>query len=119
MCEAVVQQGVVVVGEKGLNTHNSLFLPTMKVTHVDERGRIALGLKMVDKHGDKFAVISHGKEIVLVPIPKDPLAELRRLAKGSGIDRFTIKELRKMALQDAEKEAMKSVRGHRLSSRSG
>lgn len=91
----------------------------MKAANVDERGRITLGLKMVDKHGDKFAVISHGKEIVLVPIPKDPLAELRRLGKEAGIDRYTIKELREMALQDAEKEAMKSVRRHRLSSRSG
>lgn len=86
---------------------------------VDERGRITLGLKMVDKHGKKFAAISHGKEIVLVPIPTDPLAELKRLGKKAGIDRFTIKELRKMALQDAEKEALKSVHRHRLSSRSG
>ncbi len=91
----------------------------MKAAYADERGRITLGSKMVDKHGNKFAVISHGKEIVLVPIPKDPLAELTRLAKKSGIDRYTIEELRKMALEDAEKEALKSVRRHRLSSSSG
>lgn len=91
----------------------------MKAVHVDERGRIPLGSKLIDKHGDKFAVISHGKRIVLVPIPKDPLAELRWLGKEAGIDRYTIRELRDMALQDAEKEAMKNVRGHRLSSRSG
>ena len=91
----------------------------MKAAYADERGRITLGSKMVDKHGNKFAVISHGKEIVLIPIPKDPLTELRRLFKESGIDRYTIEELRKMALQDAEKEALKSVRRHRLSSSSG
>lgn len=88
----------------------------MKAVYADERGRVTLGSKMVGKHGNKFAVISHGKEIVLIPIPKNPLAEFRRLAKGSGIEHFTIKELAKMALEDAEKEALKSVRRHRLSS---
>ena len=88
----------------------------MKTVYVDERGRITLGSKIVDKHGDKFAVISHGKEVILVPIPKDPLAELRRLGKEVGIDKYTLKELRKMAYEEAEKEAMKNVRRHRLPS---
>ena len=91
----------------------------MKAAYVDERGRITLGSKIVDKHGDKFAVISHGKEVILVPIPKDPLAELRRLGKEVGIDKYTLKELRKMAYEEAEKEAMKNVRRHRLPSSTG
>ncbi|MBI2141365.1 AbrB/MazE/SpoVT family DNA-binding domain-containing protein [Candidatus Woesearchaeota archaeon] len=89
----------------------------MKTAYTDGRGRITLGLKMVNKHGNKFAVVSHGKEIILVPIAKDPLAELRNIWKGSGIDKYTIKELREMALKEAEKEAMGNVRRHRLSSR--
>ena len=91
----------------------------MKTAYADERGRITLGSKIVDKHGDRFAVISHGKEVILVPIPKDPLAELRRLGKEAGIDKYTLKELRKMACEEAEKEAMKNVRRHRLPSSPG
>ena len=91
----------------------------MKTVYADERGRITLGSKIVDKHGDKFAVISHGKDVILVPIPKDPLAELRRLGKEAGVDKYTLNELRKMAYEEAEKEAMKNVRGHRLSSSPG
>ncbi len=91
----------------------------MKAANVDERGRITLGSKLVRECGRKFFAVKAGKEIVLVPVAEDPLAELRRLFKEAGIDRYTIKELRKMALEEAEKEAMKSVRRHRLSSRSG
>lgn len=85
----------------------------------DERGRITLGSKMVMECGRKFFAVKAGKEIVLIPVAEDPLAELRRLAKKSGIDRYTIEELRKIALQEAEKEALKNVRRHRLSPRSG
>ena len=85
----------------------------------DERGRITLGSGLIKECGRKFFAVKAGNEIVLVPVAKDPLAELRRLFKESGIDRYTIGELRKIALQDAEKEALKSVRRHRLSSSSG
>ncbi len=82
----------------------------MRMAFADNRGRVTLGSKIVDEYGKKFAIVRHRKEIVLVPIPKDPLAELRRLGKAAGIDRFTIKELRKMAIEEAEKEAFSNVR---------
>lgn len=85
----------------------------------DERGRITLGSDLVKECGRKFFAVKVGKEIVLVPVADDPLAELRRLGKASGIDKYTIKELRKMALEDAEKEAMRNVRGYRFSSGPG
>lgn len=88
----------------------------MKATLADERGRITLGAKVVERYGKKFAVVETPRDVVLVPISKDPLAELRRLGKEVGIDRYTIKELRRMALEEAEKEAMTNVRRHRLSS---
>lgn len=91
----------------------------MEPLTADERGRITLGSKLVRECGRKFFAVKAGKEIVLIPVAEDPLAELRRLFKEAGIDRYTIKELREIALQDAEKEAMKNVRRHRLSSRSG
>ena len=53
----------------------------MKTVLADERGRIVLGTKLLDKYGKKFAVVGMPKEIVLVPISKDPLSELKRMAK--------------------------------------
>ena len=82
----------------------------MKAALVDERGRITLGSKIVDRFGMKFAIVTTARDIVLVPIAKDPLAELSRIWKGSGIDKFTIKELKQMAREEAEKEAGKHVR---------
>lgn len=80
----------------------------------DDRGRITLGSKMVERFGRKFAVVEMVDGIRLIPIPRDPLATLRELGKKAGIDRYGIKELRKMALEEAESEAMKglNVRRH-------
>ena len=76
----------------------------MKTVFADERGRITLGSKLLDKYGKKFAVVSANKEIVLVPIAKDPVARLVQIGKKSGIDKYTLSQLRKMALEKANKE---------------
>ena len=77
----------------------------MKTVLADDRGRIILGTKILHKYGKKFAVVGTPKEIVLVPIAKDPLSELKKIGKESGIDKYTISELKKMAREDAAKEA--------------
>lgn len=82
----------------------------MKAIFADERGRITLGSKIIDRFGRKFAVVTTARDIVLVPIAKDPLAELERLGKEAGIDRYTLKELRQMAQEEAEKQTKKHVR---------
>ena len=84
----------------------------MKAALIDQRGRIHLGAKTAEEYGRKFAIIRGKKEIVLMPIPKDPLAHLRMLFKEAGIDKYTIKQLRKMALEEAENEALKNVGRH-------
>jgi len=101
---------------KGLYTHKLEFLPTtnegglMRAVFADERGRVTLGSKIVDRFGKKFAVVTTAKDVILVPIAKDPLAELQRLGKAAGIDRYTLKELKQMALEEAEKGISKHVR---------
>ncbi len=86
----------------------------MKTVVADDRGRIVLGTKLLHKYGKKFAVVGTTKEIVLVPIAKDPIAELTRLGKEASIDNYTLKELKKIANEEAEKEALsfKNVRRH-------
>jgi len=76
----------------------------MKTVFADERGRITLGSKILDTYGKKFAVVTAGKEIVLVPIAKDPLARLTQMGKEAGIDKYTLGQLRKIAREEAEKE---------------
>ena len=78
----------------------------MKTVLADERGRITLGTTMLDKYGKKFAVINAEKEIVLVPIARNPVLKLAQIGKQAGIDKYTLKQLRKMAVKQAEKEIL-------------
>ena len=82
----------------------------MKTALADDRGRIVLGTKFLDKYGKKFAVVGTPKEIVLVPIAKEPIAELQRLGKEAGFDKYTISELKRLAREEGEKESRKNVR---------
>lgn len=82
----------------------------MKTVSADDRGRIVLGTKFLHKYGKKFAVVGTPKEIVLVPIAKNPVAELTRLGKEGGIDKYTLVELKKMAREEAEKEAFSRIK---------
>ncbi len=85
----------------------------MKTVLADERGRIVLGTKFLHKYGKKFAVVGTPKEIVLVPIAKNPTAELTRLGKEAGIDKYTLTELKKIAREGAEKEAFSNIKNVR------
>ena len=85
----------------------------MKTVLADDRGRIVLGTKILHKYGKKFAVVGTPKEIVLVPIAKDPVAELKKLGKEAGIDKYTLTELKKIAREEAEKEAFSRIKNVR------
>lgn len=82
----------------------------MKTVLADDRGRIVLGTKILHRYGRKFAVVGTPKEIVLVPVAKNPLEELKKLGKEAGIDNYTLAELKKMAQEEAYKEAFRNVR---------
>ena len=82
----------------------------IKTALADERGRIVLGTKFLHKYGKKFAVIGTPKEIVLVPIAKDSVAELTKIGREAGIDKYTLSELKKIAREEAEKEAFSRIR---------
>ena len=82
----------------------------MKTVFADDRGRIVLGTKFLHKYGKKFAIVGTPKEIVLVPISKDPIAELAKIGRDAGIDTYTLTELKRMAREDAEKEAFSHIK---------
>ncbi len=79
----------------------------MRTVLADERGRITLGMKIVDRLGRKFAVVAAGGEVVLVPIAKDPIAELGKIGKAAGMDKYTLSELKREIREEAERQAGK------------
>ena len=72
---------------------------------LDERGRINLGQETKRKYGDRFFVIKLSGEILLIPKPKDPIAELRKWGQKLGLDQLTAGDLKRLAEEEAYKEA--------------
>ena len=72
---------------------------------LDERGRINLGQETKRKYGDIFFVIKLSGEILLIPKPKDPIAELRKWGQKLGLDQLTAGDLKRLAEEEAYKEA--------------
>lgn len=74
---------------------------------MDSRGRVTIGEKLAKKYGRKFMVVPTYNDIVLVPIPKDPLKSLAEWGKKAGLGRYSIKQIRKMAQEKAMIEVSK------------
>lgn len=51
------------------------------VSKVDAKRRIVLPQDIVDDYGEEFVIIRVGDEIILKPLPKDPLAVLMKEGK--------------------------------------
>lgn len=78
---------------------------------MDERGRVTLGKKIQKQYGKKFFLIKTKNEIILKPIStKDPIEGLRELGKRSGMDKLSIKKLKKIAEEAAMKEALANIK---------
>jgi hypothetical protein len=76
----------------------------MQETLMDERGRITLGKKLAKRYGKRFAVVPAQNEIILIPKTKDPLKSLRDWGEKAGINKLTMKEIKKIIEQEALKE---------------
>lgn len=83
----------------------------MQETLMDERGRVTLGKKIKKQYGKRFFLIKTKNGIILKPIStKDPIEGLRELGKKSGINKLSVKRLKKIALEEAMKEAATSIK---------
>lgn len=67
----------------------------------DDRGRVTIPKKVRDRYGDRYRLVELESGIKLVPIPDDPLADLRAAAS---------QELREASLEDLEKAARNEAR---------
>ena len=62
---------------------------TMLKTICDKKGRIRLSQAVRSKYGEKFLVLEGRRELILRPIPRHPLQDLReigRLLKGKSVE---------------------------------
>ncbi len=83
---------------------------------MDEKGRVTFGKEDRKRYGRKFWILRLKDEIVLKPVPRDPVADLQRMWKEAGLNKYSIKQIKKMAEEEAEKEAWE---GWKRSQRAG
>jgi hypothetical protein len=77
----------------------------MSVAVSDERGRITLGKDVVDKYGKEFYVVRAPGEVLLIPVPKDPLKVFKE--EGKKIPKhLTLADLKSISEEESEKEAL-------------
>lgn len=72
-----------------------------KEVQTDDQGRITIPEDVRDRYGDTFRLVALDSGIKLVPLPSDPLQELRAAASHN---------LREAALDDLEATAHKEAR---------
>lgn len=83
----------------------------MEITVIDKRSRITLGKKLEKRFGKRFIVIPTYEEIILRPVStKDPLEDLKEIGKMMKINRFSNRQLKKMAEEEAIKEAIADLK---------
>ena len=71
----------------------------------DDKGRVVLPKEVRSRYGGKFYVVSAPGEVVLIPVPKDPLKVLRQ--EGKKIPKsLSLKQLKSIARKAAKKEAL-------------
>jgi len=68
---------------------------------VDDRGRVTIPKDIRERYGEQYRLVELDSGIKLVPIPDDPLAELREAASD---------ELLEAALDDLEAAAREEAR---------
>lgn len=71
----------------------------------DDRGRILLPKDLREEYGEKFIIAKAPGEVVLIPVPKDPLKDLRELGKKLPKD-MSVADLKKLARELALKEVL-------------
>lgn len=76
----------------------------------DKKGRIYLKEEVRDRYGRKFYLIEGLNEVILLPIPQDPLKDLQEL--GKNLPDISIKEMRRRAQEKGRREALNGLRRH-------
>ncbi len=65
----------------------------MGIAKVDSKNRISLGRDVIEDYGEKFVVVRLPSEILLKPLPKDPVKAL--MEEGKKLKGVSIKQFKK------------------------
>lgn len=76
----------------------------MQITKCDKKGRIYLRESLRSRYGERFMVVEAPDELVLLPLPDDPVADLGEL--GKGLPTASLKQLRARILARANAEVL-------------
>ena len=76
----------------------------MQATRCDNKGRLYLREATREKYGTEFVIVETPDEIVLLPVPEDPIEELSRL--GKPLKRYSLAQIKKMIQKAAREEAL-------------
>lgn len=79
----------------------------MQTTRCDSKGRIYLKEAIRSKYGEQFVVVEEPSEIVLRPLPEDPVKDLEEL--GKDLRGHSIKEVKRRIRERAIKEALSAL----------
>lgn len=79
-----------------------------RTTTTDERGRIVIPAAFRERHGDRYRVVELRDRIELIPLSDDPVEGFRR-AIGDAFDEASMDELRAIARETAEREALRNI----------
>jgi hypothetical protein len=74
----------------------------MITAECNEEGRIRLGPEVRQRYGRKFFLVEAPGELVLLPVPDDPVKDLQKL--GRKLEGYTIGELKEKIHQQAMDE---------------
>lgn len=78
---------------------------------LDDRGRLLLPRELRKKYGEEFVVIEALGEIVLRPIPKDPIAALQK--EGEKIPKdLSVADLKRIARERAMEDVLARLKRH-------
>jgi bifunctional DNA-binding transcriptional regulator/antitoxin component of YhaV-PrlF toxin-antitoxin module len=75
----------------------------------DDRGRVTIPKEARDRYGNQFRLVELDSGIKLVPIPDDPLEELRAAATDE-LREASLSDLEAAASEEAQEQANEHVR---------
>lgn len=75
----------------------------------DARGRVTIPKEVRDRYGERYRLVELDSGIKLVPIPDDPLAELRAAA-SDGLREASLDDVEEAARQEAREQTDEHVR---------
>ncbi len=64
-----------------LKEHREEWRMETRIAKVDEKARVCISQSAVKEYGDLFIIVKGLKEIILFPVPKDPVKEMRALGR--------------------------------------